>query len=362
MAAPYQSKATHSFEPAARIAATDPKMLRRRSIEPSLAHKWREVALPAPLGLAAQALARAHGYELVPELPAGLEWLSRAHAASGEPPLLCVHDFTGGLWAYGAVVRQLRVPCLGVHTSRQQLEQCRAVSQLAERYLARLPLGLWPAGSAVRLLGYSFGCRVVHRLARLLEASGRRVDLILLDGPIGAGIGGVAGGGARGGGNAPQLEALLAAGGGLPPELERVLDLAGEGARENAMALMALPDPEPEGGEAGGAGPAAPALYVAATGSHNTLNGTPDEVCRCRPGTTVREVGGTHFDFLGLSAAEVAQAVNGFLEERAGSRRASELEGARSAAAAELEEARREAKARMDEGLAAAARAAGASP
>ena len=143
------------------------------------------MVLPQPLGIAAKALALSHGYELLPQLPDGLTWLSRSCAATGAPPIVCVHDFTGQLWAYSTLAPLINAPCLGLGCTLRLLNGCRTHTALASRYLQLLPASLWPDDTPARILGYSLGCRVANRMACELHAMGRAVKLILLDGPIG---------------------------------------------------------------------------------------------------------------------------------------------------------------------------------
>ena len=309
MTNPYETDATRSFEPASRVAATDPKLLRRRALEPRHADRWREVLLPQPLGVAAKATALSHGYELLPELPDGLQWLSRNHAASGAPPIACIHDFTGGLWAFHMLAPLLHAPCLGIYATRRGLSGCNTHHQIAQRYLQLLPGSLWPDDTPVRILAYSLGCRIAHRMACELQRVGRAVKLILLDGPIGA----------SGGGHAARLAQIAAAppdssNSDLPDALRRALEVAGEDAREVATSLMALTDSDPDGLPAvAGYGDTTQALYVAAASGQNRHNGTAQHALRIRPRAVLHEVDGTHFDFLMQSAHEVAQISNEFL-------------------------------------------------
>jgi thioesterase domain-containing protein len=312
MVNPYQTDATKTFEPASRVAATDPKLLRRRALEPRLADKWREVHLPQPLSIAAKALALTHRYELLPELPEGLEWLSREHASSGAPPIACVHDFTGGLWAHAALAPLLHAPCLGINCTARMLTGCRTYHALAQRYLQLLPMSLWPGDTPVRILGYSLGCRIAHRMASELQAAGRAVKLILLDGPIGAGATV---------GLAPSLRHLSEVPlSDMPDEIRRVLSAAGKDAAELAQQLMALSDDDPEAQGAHGSLGAqrlgaddTQVVYVAAAGGQNRHNGTVQHALRVRSRAKLHTVEGTHFTFLNESALEVAQIVNEFL-------------------------------------------------
>ena len=97
MAEPYGTPATDSFRAARNFATTDPKLLRRKSIDAGIADKWRSVELKQPLHNRTKLLAKqAFGYELLPELPDEMVWLSRS--PTSEPPMVFVHDFTGMLW------------------------------------------------------------------------------------------------------------------------------------------------------------------------------------------------------------------------------------------------------------------------
>ena len=316
MTNPYQTDATRSFEPASRIAATDPKLLRRHALEPRLADKWREVLLPQPLSTAAKAYALAFGYDLLPELPDGLQWISRSHAAAGAPPIACIHDFTGGLWAFRTLAPLLHAPCLGLGCTERVVAGCRTHAALAQRYLQLLPRSLWPDDTPVRLLAYSLGCRIAHRMAAELQARGRAVKLILLDGPIGA----------DSGGHAPALAQLAAAPSyaemapQLPPEMRSVLDACDAAGRTVAPLLMGLVDADPEHGASPPAQTPSPAtsgdtqvLYVAASGGTNLYNGVAEHALQLRPRSRLHKVDGTHFTFLSSSAHEVAQAANEFL-------------------------------------------------
>ena len=98
----------------------------------------------------------------------------------------------------------------------------------------------------------------------------------------------------------------------MPDEMRRALDAAGGEARRMAAQLMTLVDNDPEGGAAPSVG-RCEVLYVAAAQGTNLTNGVVQHALRVRPRAELHTVDGTHFDFLSLSAHEVAQIVNEFL-------------------------------------------------
>jgi hypothetical protein len=62
---PYDdSSVVASFQAASLMASVDPKLLKRKKIDPGQADKWRKVKLPQPLHEDTEALALAYGYEL----------------------------------------------------------------------------------------------------------------------------------------------------------------------------------------------------------------------------------------------------------------------------------------------------------
>jgi hypothetical protein len=64
MTEPYQTEAIETFRSAQSVSTTDPKLLRRQTIEKSQADKWRQVKLPQPLSEEAEELARGFSYNL----------------------------------------------------------------------------------------------------------------------------------------------------------------------------------------------------------------------------------------------------------------------------------------------------------
>ena len=64
MVEPYDTEAVQTFRSVQISSTTDPKLLRRKKIEPAQAEKWRRVQLPQPLSEEAKALAVGYGYSL----------------------------------------------------------------------------------------------------------------------------------------------------------------------------------------------------------------------------------------------------------------------------------------------------------
>lgn len=252
------------------------------------------------------------------------------------PPIVCVHDFTGALWAFNQLVPKLPGPCLGLGCTPALLRGCSSFSDLASRYALALPRALWPAQAPIPLLGYSLGCRIAHRMTSQLEAEGRRVVLILLDGPIGAASLGHSAALQRLATSvgAPPNGRLQAEAGveveAVPDLLLRALDAAGAASREVASQLMQLTDTDPVANHpASGAAtdPAdTPTLYVAARSSDHRRQGTLQAALECRPQSEIREVDGSHFDFLSKSAEEVARLVADFMARAGRDRGASSAE------------------------------------
>jgi len=324
MANPYESSATDSFQAARKFVTTDPKLLRRKKIEPALADKWREVILPKPLRSLTNMTAMTFGYELLPELDAELVWLSRTPARS--PPVVFLHDFTGLLWSFDALARTLRAPCLGIQCSKRLLEGCTSMQELAWRYVRLLPPNV---RRPVRLVAYSLGCRIAYRMAMALEQMGEDVQLVLLDGPVG-----------------PEHDAPPRFGGMVSTIVDQIqsrvssqrkstsslatpssdgVELTadpinalvgmvasmGEEAASVTTALLQLPDPEHA--------PPPPArvaaLHIAAESSANRTNGTVETVKRCLPDAQQATVPGAHFDFVKQSAETIAELADSFFNK-----------------------------------------------
>ena len=184
MANPYETSAVESFQGLFDQVVSDPKLLKRKTIEGSQAEKWRIVVLPQPLLDATKELPRAHAYELLPGESPELRWLSRPEGGVSRP-VVFIHDFTGLLWGFRALAK-LFVDSgpLGICGSVRLLEGCACTQDLAVRYVELLPLSLWKRAEPIRLVAYSRGGRIAYWMACLLEAQGRAAELVLLDGRV----------------------------------------------------------------------------------------------------------------------------------------------------------------------------------
>jgi thioesterase domain-containing protein len=111
------------------------------------------------------------------------------------------------------------------------VNSCTAWHELVLRYteIARQLLA-GDSAKHVRLVAYSFGCRIAYAVGGLLEVEGHKVELVLLDGPIGGPRGSIeqallglmtqaeAAQSAGEAAIANRLVSLLTNGGELPPE------------------------------------------------------------------------------------------------------------------------------------------------
>jgi len=320
MADPYATHAVDSFKAVHKFASTDPKLLRRRTIDAASADKWRDVVLPKSLQPSTKVLAKLFDYELLPEMPDGLVWLSRNPAHSS--PIVVVHDFTGMLWGLEEFAGQLHAPCLGIQCSMQLIDGCKSVQELAWRYIRLLPQELLQR--RVRLVAYSFGCRIAYRMACALDLMGKDVQLVLLDGPAGPSgpprMGGHASAVAErirsrvSGESAPPITKGGTAVRAISPDgdaIESLVDmmvLAGSDAAIVATSLIELPDREDVPVQP----LLVPVLYVSAEASDNRTNGTVESAKRCLPRLQQVIVAGGHFDFLQQSSSAVSTHVDRF--------------------------------------------------
>jgi len=338
MANPYETSAIQSFEAAESKSTTDQKLLKRKAIEPRQAEKWREVQLPQPLLDTTKELAATHGYELLPDVQPELTWLAQPTGEANGGPVVCIHDFTGLLWGFRSLSPILSPNgCLGIRGSTRLLDGCETIQQLAVAYVQLLPKGLWKGGAPVRLVGYSLGCRVAYWMACLLEAEGRPVELVLLDGPAAGDDGypprmggyasevaeeirlnmglapppdgrpaslGPQGGGAGSAAQAMQFAVMKRS--GSFRMLFTLLEDAGEDAAAAAVRLIELPDRVAEP-----LGPVrAPVLFVHTEQIRE--NGTAGVLLERVPHATAVKVPGDHFSFITKSATQIAEAVAGW--------------------------------------------------
>lgn len=200
---------------------------------------------------------------------------------------------------------------------------------LAQEYVRLLPCRA--PGANVRLIAYSLGCRIAHHMAAMLEqADGARVDLVLLDGPIGPDsanpprMGGFAtevasriqaevhGGAPAGSGVMPHDVSLDAT--GLDALVKMVIGF-GHDMADVAAALLKLPN---DTMTADAAEVRARTLLISAASSDNLVNGTVEAAVLCLPQLEHVTVPGDHFGFMRDQAVDVATRVRAFFAAREG--------------------------------------------
>ena len=113
-----------------------------------------------------------------------LRWLVPADTAllrSGDM-LVCIHDFTGQLWAFREIVHELSLACLGCVCTHEVSAHCSSILQLSQRYFEQLIAAVGPG--IIRLVAYSAGCQIGCCVAQLATAYGVSVNVALLDGLV----------------------------------------------------------------------------------------------------------------------------------------------------------------------------------
>jgi len=239
MANPYETSAVESFMAVSRSsqAVTDPKLLKRKKIEPRQAEKWRDVVLPQPLLATSKQLALQHGYKLLVQEVSELMWITQPQQASAGPPVVCIHDFTGLLWGFRTLAPMIsHTGCLGIRSSTRLLQGCDCMQDVAIKYLELLPRALWKKRQPIRLVAYSLGTHIAYRMACLLEADGQAVELVLLDGRAG----GDEGYGPRLSGFAAQVAGEIRSRAGLPQSLGTGSDESGQASEHAATRFAAI--------------------------------------------------------------------------------------------------------------------------
>ena len=267
--------------------------------------------LPKKLEPVTEITAKLFGYELLPSLPPELTWLSRTGLAAKKPPVFFIHDFTGLLWALDALAKEVRLPCIGLQCSAAMLKSCPNMHHLAQSYIRLLPR--LPPDAPVQLVAYSLGCRIAYRMACLLEQDGRRVQLVLLDGPCGPESRGPPRMGGMAAAVAERIRERVRGTSRLPRSadadaateaVEALVDMiasSGAEAAHVAATLLELPDDSDATISL-----QSPALLVSAAASANLTNGTVEAVLSCLPQLRRETVAGGHFDFLKESTADLA--------------------------------------------------------
>ncbi|WP_344024386.1 amino acid adenylation domain-containing protein [Pseudonocardia kongjuensis] len=156
------------------LVALAGKIAERLGVRPGVADLF---AAPTPAAMARLLARGASGAG-----PALAPLIELRPGTSG-PPLVCVHPAGGSAWPYRALERYLPAGTGLLGLQSPLLADPAAtgpddLGALAAGYLATLrerrPHGPY------RLLGWSFGGNVAHRMAELLEAAGERVELLVL--------------------------------------------------------------------------------------------------------------------------------------------------------------------------------------
>ena len=187
MANPYKTDATGSFATIDSISLTDPKLLKNSAIDPTQADKWRTVQPPQPLDHATKLVCRDLGYELPKELPDEIVWLRYPDKKTLNMPIvLFTHDAFGTrVKQCAAVAKLVKRPSCGLRPTRRTVIGCSSCAELHARYFDLVERAdLWKANEVVSLVGHSYGCRSAYSIASRLQAKGRSVSLVLLDGPV----------------------------------------------------------------------------------------------------------------------------------------------------------------------------------
>jgi thioesterase domain-containing protein len=104
-------------------------------------------------------------------------------AALHSTALICVHDFTGKLWAFRELVQLMQRPVLGLRCDDQTVRKSRTTRSLALTHVSEVRETI-PSKAYVRLVAYSAGCQIAFRATLTCEASNSIVQLTLLDGRL----------------------------------------------------------------------------------------------------------------------------------------------------------------------------------
>ncbi|MFC5825235.1 non-ribosomal peptide synthase/polyketide synthase [Nonomuraea insulae] len=111
-----------------------------------------------------------------------LEVLLPLRPGRRQQPLFCIHPGSGLAWPYAGLLRHLdgNLPVYGIQARglAGEEELPGSVEEMARDYLEQI-LARQPEGPYY-LLGWSFGGRVAHEIAALLEEKGQQVGLLVL--------------------------------------------------------------------------------------------------------------------------------------------------------------------------------------
>ena len=148
---------------------------------------------------ATKLMARQLGYTMPPDLPADCSWMELPSIAApfnddAQQPTLLFPGIIGGPELFEELVPRFRSQkggTIAIRYSTALMLGCTTWQELILRYteLVRQVVNTTNAGDKssppLRLVAYSFGCRIAYAVASLLEVERHRVQLVLIDGPIG---------------------------------------------------------------------------------------------------------------------------------------------------------------------------------
>ena len=102
-----------------------------------------------------------------------------------ESPLFLFHDITGQTGMLGQIASHLLIPCYGIDCNLPLYDACSDMATIGTAVAESIITAVGAVtNSAIRVGGYSFGCRLAFATAKYLEEAGYEVQLVLLDGRI----------------------------------------------------------------------------------------------------------------------------------------------------------------------------------
>jgi hypothetical protein len=144
-------------------------------------------------------MARQLGYRMPPDLPADCCWMEMpalefeshgadAPSSGAAQPTLLFPGVLGGPALFDELVPRLRGQrggTIAITYSTELMLGCETWQELILRYTELVRQVISPSSASLRIVAYSFGCRIAYAVASLLEVERWKVQLVLIDGPIG---------------------------------------------------------------------------------------------------------------------------------------------------------------------------------